>query len=289
MVCAVSVLDGLWGGARATFFQLVFLLGPLALFAVFLHLLERFTSRRLSERLGWWAILWTGWIGTPIHEASHAVFCLLFRHQVKEIALFKPDRKTGCLGYVHHGYNKRNPYHVIGNFFIGAAPLLGGSLALFGVLYLFYPQAARSLLTDPGLAQGAESGDLFTLVGSYFVFAFHSMRALWDSVRLDSWQFYVFLYLIVCIGSHLAPSPQDMEGMGTGFLVFAALLLAVNVVAAFFGNFGNSAVIAAARVMGPVVALFALASALNTVVAALVFGLTSLTDAARGRPARARG
>jgi MFS family permease len=283
MIPAVSFFDGILGGLKATVFQLLFVLGPLFVFAVVLHLLERFTSRRLSERLGWWSILWTGWIGTPIHEASHAVFCLLFGHKIKEIAFFKPDRKTGCLGYVHHSYNRRNPYCVIGNFFIGSAPLLGGSLALFAILFLFYPEAAKKLFTNPGMG----SGNFFSMVGNHFSFALSVLSTIWTQASLLSWPFYLFLYLIICVGSHLAPSAQDMEGMGTGFLVFAGLLLLINVVAAFFGGFSDQAVWTMARVLGPVAALFALAAALNTVVAAIVFAVTSATDLFRGgRPDR---
>jgi uncharacterized membrane protein len=285
MVCGISVFEGLLGGVKATVFQMVFVLGPLFLFAVILHLLERTISRRLTRKLGWWSMLWTGWIGTPIHELSHAVFCIIFRHPIKEIALFKPDKKTGCLGYVHHTYNRRNPYHVIGNFFIGAAPLFGGAAALFLVLLLFYGDAAKAILSDASLREGIRTGNLLDMTASYFSFSLGVFRTLWQAVDPASWRFYLFLYLVVCIGSHLAPSPQDMEGMGRGFGVFAALVLAVNIVAAFFGGVSSRAVLWFAQGTGPVVALFAVAAVLNTLVAGGVIAVTSATDlfTVRGR------
>ena len=42
----------------------------------------------------------------------------------EEIRLFQPDLETGVLGYVNHSYNKRNMYKVLGNYFIGVAPIV---------------------------------------------------------------------------------------------------------------------------------------------------------------------
>ena len=89
----------------------------------------------MTVTFGWKSQLLTGWLGTPIHELSHAVMCLLFLHRIKDVALFRPNEKTGTLGYVHHEFNPRNLYHQIGNFFIGIAPVIGGCL----VLYLIMP------------------------------------------------------------------------------------------------------------------------------------------------------
>ncbi len=281
-VPAVNIPDALLSGLKASVLQIVFVLGPLFLFAAVLHLLERFTSRRLTDRFGWWAVLWTGWIGTPIHELSHAAACVLFLHKIKDIALFKPDRRTGCLGYVNHTYNRRNPYHVIGNFFIGAAPLFGGAAAMFAVLCVFHPDAGLRIIrscTPESLA----SGNFFSMIGGYFEFGVSMVRILAEDASPASWKFYVFLYLVVCIGSHLAPSPQDMEGMGLGFLVFIALLILFNLAAALLGGLPGDFAVKAAAVMSPVVALFAAASVLNALVAALVFGATSVTDLVRNR------
>ena len=112
------------------------LLAPFVAFALVIHWFERITQQRLAERFGWRSVMWTGWLGTPIHELSHAAMCVLFRHRVDDIALFEPDRESGRLGYVKHSFRRGNWFEEIGNLFIGIAPLIGGSIALAALLML---------------------------------------------------------------------------------------------------------------------------------------------------------
>ena len=53
-------------------------IGPFIAFAVVIHFLERMIQKRLAERFGWSSVMWTGWLGTPIHELSHAAMCKIF-------------------------------------------------------------------------------------------------------------------------------------------------------------------------------------------------------------------
>ena len=122
---------------------LVILVTPFVVFTLIIHRLERFTQHRLAQRFGWKSILWTGWLGTPIHEMSHVAMCIVFRHRIDDVALFEPDVQSGRLGFVRHSFTRANWFERLGNVFIGLAPLAGGALALAALLMMFYPQAVE--------------------------------------------------------------------------------------------------------------------------------------------------
>ena len=58
----------------------------------------------------------------PLHELSHALACLLFRHKITGIRLVSFDGGLG--GYVNHTWNTKSLYQRFGLFFIAIAPLL---------------------------------------------------------------------------------------------------------------------------------------------------------------------
>ncbi|MGY0276604.1 hypothetical protein [Limosilactobacillus fermentum] len=69
-----------------------------------------------------------GGIGIIIHELSHLIVALLFRHQIKGVALLRiprPNDGDTSLGYVQHAGQTTSLYQRSGNFFIGVAPLIG--------------------------------------------------------------------------------------------------------------------------------------------------------------------
>ena len=98
----------------------------------------------------------TGFIGTPVHEASHALMCLLFGHRITEIKFFQLNSSDGTLGYVHHAYNPRNLYQKAGCFFIGVAPVLVGALILAGLLYLLLPDLFSGVSAEIAAVDFAE-------------------------------------------------------------------------------------------------------------------------------------
>ena len=67
----------------------------------------------------------TGIIGTPIHELSHALMCVLFGKKITKIVLFQPADEMGRMGYVEFAGSEKNLYaRFIGNYFVGTAPVL---------------------------------------------------------------------------------------------------------------------------------------------------------------------
>jgi len=77
--------------------------------------------------------------GVMLHELSHALFCLVFGHKVKKVQLFTANGGE-TIGYVNHAYNMRSPYQRIGNFFIGVAPIICGTVAIYLLARILVPQ-----------------------------------------------------------------------------------------------------------------------------------------------------
>lgn len=247
---------------------LLILLAPFVAFAIVIHWIESITERRLAERFGWKSVLWTGWLGTPIHELSHAAMCWVFRHKIKEIALFEPDRNSGRLGYVVHTFDTRNRFQRVGNFFIGIAPLIGGSIALAVLLWMFYPEAARSALELTG--QNAEGDAIEKSIG----IATTIFGNVINGQNFFTPRFWVFIYLVLCVGTHMAPSPSDYEGAWNGVFIFGAVLIAGVFLLAVAGVDSDSMVNTMVGTMGPLFAILGLAVVLCSIAAVIVYVIT---------------
>jgi hypothetical protein len=244
------------------------LLGAVAL----LHLVERGVGRFVAHRLGWRAVLVTGWIGVPVHELSHLVAAVVFRHRIVGWSLFDPDPTTGTLGYVRHAHTRPSVWQTAGYFFIGVAPLVGGAAALaLLLLWMVPPATLGGLLAQSGLlaaagpasaaapvaapaaapaalASGAGLGDLgrrlLDLGGAL-------LAEVW---RARTWWLPLQLYLAAAVAAHLAPSARDLAGGLRGAVVVIVLLGGAAALAAWAGV-GFSAALLAVPVVAALVAL----------------------------------
>ena len=282
---------------------------PLILFAIVIHKIEKLTQRRLAERFGWRSVMWTGWLGTPVHELSHAAMCVLFRHKIDEIALFEPDEAAGRLGYVRHSFRHGNKFEELGNFFIGLAPLAGGSIVLTVLLWMFYPDAAWQAIaavvegsalqgpvnmsdsagaTNGGIAYGQGTmspvsplvasspagvlGNVVTITQTLFARVF-------ATENLGSGRFWGFLYLVLCVGSHMAPSRSDYAGARRGLWIFLAAVAVIVVLLAVVTKNNPQSVLWLATLMSPLLAILLLTVALCGTAAAAIYLLTSFFPA----------
>lgn len=258
-----------------TLIMVLVLFSPFVVFAIVIHWLERAIQFRLSERFGWKAVLWTGWLGTPIHELSHVVMCWLFGHQVDEIALFEPDRESGRLGYVKHSYRKGNWYEEFGNLFIGIAPLIGGSLALAALLWLFYPEAAMAAVDSARDASTGQEGEQVGAVGQVMgsVWAISKEILLWP--HLFTIKFWAFVYLVLCVGSHMAPSLSDYQGGFRGFLMLGLLVSSLALILAIAKTDVSTLITQMIGLLSPVFAIFGLTIILCFIATFVVYVFTA--------------
>lgn len=163
------------------------------------------------------AIYATGLIGTPVHESAHAIMCILFMHKIKEIKFFQIDEETGVLGYVNHSYNPKNKYAVLGNYFIGVAPILAGCAILSLSFYFLLPETYQAIR----LVSKAQGGAIFSSIGDVFASFFSA---------IGRWQFWVLILLNLCIALHMNLSDADIKGSLTALPLLVILLLAINLI-----------------------------------------------------------
>jgi len=218
--------DSVLSGTLNLLAALGLLVGPPALASLVLHWTERRITGGLLRLSGRRAVLLTGWLGVPIHELSHALMCAIFRHRIDKLVLFHPDPKSGTLGYVNHSWSRRSPWNLLGAFFVGIAPLLGGAAAILGLLRLLLPGVL--VVPDVALPQGPGDGAGWAALGRGLQEALaHAGRVLFSREHLGSWRLWVFLYLALCVGSHISPSREDLRGsLAGGLAVFALFVLA---------------------------------------------------------------
>lgn len=204
---------------KALAIQIGGLFGIFFAFGFVLSKLQEWTQQNYSRSVGWKGVLWTAWFGTPFHEYGHVFFAKIFHHKIDEIALFRPNALTGNLGHVNHSWNQKSFYQSVGNFFIGSAPMIFGSLMLTLLLYLLVPNHKEIFsaleITNPtflNVLQGIKNS-LFNL------FAKENITSGW---------FWLFMYLSFCLASHLAPSKPDRQGMWKGFILIIIVLVIIN-------------------------------------------------------------
>ncbi|MEL6338350.1 MAG: hypothetical protein AAFQ65_00415 [Myxococcota bacterium] len=214
---------------------------------IVLHRLEQIVSRYLSKRLGWNSVLFTGWLGVPIHELSHLLAARLFGHRIVAYRLFDPDPVTGTLGYVRHAYSRRNLWQLSGSFFVGIAPVVAGGLTLTLIIRLALPGISLDSLIAVDYAPS------FLPINGRDMFSALSHHATpWLGL---------YLYLALCVASHLSPSAADLKNGAIG----AALCITLMAFAVILCTLAEIS-------LAPVRALYPILAALIVGVAALQLG-----------------
>lgn len=200
--------------------QIAFTVGLIYLFGWLIAICNHkfYSNLGRSSRIVCYA---TGFLGTPVHELAHALFCVVFGHKIVEIKLFQMDAADGTLGYVSHSYNPKNIYHKIGNFFIGVAPILVISALLYLFAYLLLPQfvAELSIFIRSGESSGSDQllSGFFNMVGTFFSLA-------------ATWQWWVFLLVGAVFSLHMTLSNADRKGAWSGLIFVLLVFLIADIV-----------------------------------------------------------
>lgn len=231
-----------------TITQVVVFFGSIIIFGLLLYIFSSLTRRVYANTVGAKAEIYiTGFIGTPIHELSHALFCIIFNHKINEIKLFSPKANNGSLGYVVHSYDKRNWYAQAGNFFIGVAPIVMGSLIIYFLLSIILPSIKEQIFyfeeSNNLFLLGDSDGIKNILVSSLssivklFTSTLENIKAILLALVSDgsvkTVQFWIFIFISISIASHIELSPADILHALKGMVYILCLLLILNAIMYF--------------------------------------------------------
>lgn len=216
-----------------TFIDLFKLFGNIIIFGFILYLLSSMTRRIFAKTLGAKTELYiTGWIGTPIHELSHALFCIIFNHKISDIKLF--TTKSDTIGYVLHSYDSRSWYQQIGNFFIGVGPIIIGTLIVYFLFLLLAPELKENIFSvnidydkSAGILNTIYSGISNIFISILNIFS-NIIKNILVSQSYKNIGFWIFIYLSISIASHMELSPADISHAWKGMLVILAVSLIFN-------------------------------------------------------------
>lgn len=228
-----KILEILWQNTWLTFQIAISMFGLMFLIGLALYLLARFSRNTFAKTLGPRAeVFLTAWIGTPVHELGHAFFCLLFGHKIKSVKLFTPNSKDGSLGIVEHSFNKKNLYHRIGGFFIGAGPVIFGSLVILALLHFLMPQGKQIIATLQSDSLALHQAD--ASIPAYLRMVFEGLwtvgASMFSAENFNKWQFWLFLYLTMAIATHMELSPADLKEMAIGFLFIFLIMYIITLI-----------------------------------------------------------
>ncbi len=204
----------------------------------------------------------TGFIGVPIHEMGHLIFCFIFRHKVDSFKLLDLNATNGVLGYVNHGYQKNSLYQNIGNFFIGVGPIIFGTVVLYALINFMLPSLRDNIFSSimGSIYESISSRTLQTFAvddaGSIVNILFDEIERLKilflamitttklilssfaDTNYTTNVLFWLFIYLSMCIASHMELSPPDISHVTKALLVIIVFVLFLNSVWIFLFEIG---------------------------------------------------
>ncbi|MBP2631656.1 MAG: hypothetical protein H6Q70_2284 [Firmicutes bacterium] len=213
--------------------EIFYLVGVLIVVGILLGWIQSISNKWAYQAFGKIGILLTGCIGTPIHEAGHAIMCLIFGHKINSIKFFTMSPNTTTLGYVNHSFNKHNLYQASGNFFISLGPLFSGTAALLFFMYLLEPNIFNALQRYV-VAVPLDSNTVMSLIE----WSGSSMEIVYTEIlsngNIRSLNFWLFLVLAICTASHIALSKEDIKNAISGLVVTLFTVVLINMVASLW-------------------------------------------------------
>jgi len=185
------------------------------------------TNTLIERRFGARVVDYLALFGVVVHELSHALMAIIFRHDVDKIQLFqRGDVKADgyrTRGYVSHSWKPDSFYQQMGNLMIGLAPMFGITAVGFGLTWWLWPEVFNLGKSDLFTQNSWWQLPLLFLLLISLVLGMKLSRSDWNGVRSGLPQ-YVILLTIVTIILWLMQITAEMVWMSVGNTLLIGLV-----------------------------------------------------------------
>ncbi|MBA4686150.1 MAG: hypothetical protein H2184_03275 [Candidatus Galacturonibacter soehngenii] len=206
----------------------ILLLMPLIVFGLLFFVMKKGCNRNLRKSIGYIGTVIFGIVGVPIHEISHLIMCLIFRHKITQVSLFRlvKGRYDNILGFVKHKYNANSLYQTTGCFFIGIAPMIVGSSIIVWIINFLFPP----LLANLDSFIGIDSLRISTLSTAFFHNASLIFSIMFSSENFSNLSYWIAIYVIISIALHMTISKADFDNALSGFALLEIIIFAFSLI-----------------------------------------------------------
>ena len=223
-----------------SFANLASILGIFVIFGFIFNVIENKNNQLIQRSLGEKFIIFTGFIGTVVHEVSHLIMALIFNHKIVKVELFRPRKykEDGILGFVKSTYNPNSIYQQVGNFFIGIAPMIFGTLTIWLLFIIFSNNIYTMFLNYMNiglytnyLQSSNYSGFFNLLVHDVFLL----LKTIFSFDYIFNVNHLIMLFLIYSISTHMTLSLVDLKGSFRGLLVCFVVVFVITFLGKILG------------------------------------------------------
>ncbi|HIE5806956.1 TPA: hypothetical protein ACXN3O_001357 [Clostridioides difficile] len=210
------------------------------MFGLIFSITENLNNKFIFSSFGKTGIIVTGAIGTFIHELSHLVMCLIFMHKINSVKFFRPieSKNDGILGYVSHSYKKDNLYQSIGNFFIGIAPIIGGTIVIILLFNILLPESYMKVTQNIDLKLYVSMINNFNISGFIHIILddiFNFIKVMLLTPSIYSLKYFIFMFLMYSISTHMSLSSADLKNSLNGLSFIIIVIFVISLITYLLG------------------------------------------------------
>ena len=208
---------------------LLYTVGGLIACGFFTYFMNDMYNILILNSLGRKFLVFTAYIGTPIHELGHAIMCIIFNHKITDMKFYSNgDSRT--LGYVRHSYIKSDFYQQVGNFFIGLGPIFSGFTVISLILYFCFKEQVIQYYNMCITLINSNANILDILLNNLNLLKLLLFSDTNIAIKIISG------VVVLSVSLHIHLSPADIKGSITGFGYYFVISLLFALITFYIGG-----------------------------------------------------